>query len=125
MRSSELRPYSSIVVDGTIVRPGAKRASRSLTRVTLDPAVGPAPADARDDCPTSHPRSSRRFSLRVPSVRGSSGPGQTATARIFCGSFSRAFAFLITALFLFVYWRYRLESVSVFIFPLLFIIPMR
>ena len=34
-------------------------------------------------------------------------------------------AFLVTALFLFVYWRYRLESVSVFIFPLLFIIPMR
>ncbi|HKX00165.1 MAG TPA: cytochrome c biogenesis protein CcsA [Bryobacteraceae bacterium] len=33
-------------------------------------------------------------------------------------------AFLITALFLFVYWRYRLESLSVFIFPLVFVMAL-
>lgn len=33
-------------------------------------------------------------------------------------------AFLVTALFLFVYWRYRLESVSVFIFPLVFVMTL-
>lgn len=33
-------------------------------------------------------------------------------------------AFLITALFLFVYWRYRLESLSVFIFPLVFVMTL-
>jgi ABC-type uncharacterized transport system permease subunit len=33
-------------------------------------------------------------------------------------------AFLITALFLFIYWRYRLESLSVFIFPLVFVMTM-
>src|SRR5258708_6964291 len=30
-------------------------------------------------------------------------------------------AFLITALFLFVYWRYKLETLDVFIFPLIFV----
>src|SRR5215470_1781745 len=33
-------------------------------------------------------------------------------------------AFLITALFLFIYWRYRLESLSVFIFPLVFVMTL-
>jgi len=33
-------------------------------------------------------------------------------------------AFLIAVLFLFVYWRYRLESLSVFIFPLVFILTL-
>src|SRR6266849_7749776 len=33
-------------------------------------------------------------------------------------------AFLITALFLFVYWRYKLESLSVFIFPLVFVMTL-
>jgi len=33
-------------------------------------------------------------------------------------------AFLITALFLFVYWRYRLESLGVFIFPLIFVMTL-
>lgn len=33
-------------------------------------------------------------------------------------------AFLITALFLFVYWRYRVESLGVFIFPLVFIMTL-
>ena len=33
-------------------------------------------------------------------------------------------AFLITSLFLFIYWRYRLESLSVFIFPLVFVMTM-
>jgi len=33
-------------------------------------------------------------------------------------------AILITALFLFVYWRYRLESLGVFIFPLVFIMTL-
>lgn len=33
-------------------------------------------------------------------------------------------AFLIAALFLFVYWRYRLESLGVFIFPLVFIMTL-
>jgi ABC-type transport system involved in cytochrome c biogenesis permease subunit len=33
-------------------------------------------------------------------------------------------AFLITALFLFVYWRYRLESLGVFIFPLVFVMTL-
>ncbi len=33
-------------------------------------------------------------------------------------------AFLITVLFLFVYWRYRLESLSVFIFPLVFVMAL-
>lgn len=33
-------------------------------------------------------------------------------------------AFLITALFLFIYWRYRLESLSVFIFPLVFVMAL-
>ena len=42
------------------------------------------PAAWRDVCcPASHCRSSRRFSLRVPSVRGSSRSGQTTAARIF------------------------------------------
>jgi ABC-type transport system involved in cytochrome c biogenesis permease subunit len=33
-------------------------------------------------------------------------------------------AFLITALFLFVYWRYKLESLGVFIFPLIFVMTL-
>ena len=33
-------------------------------------------------------------------------------------------AFLITALFLFIYWRYRLDSLSVFIFPLVFVMTL-
>jgi ABC-type transport system involved in cytochrome c biogenesis permease subunit len=33
-------------------------------------------------------------------------------------------AFLITVLFLFIYWRYRLESLSVFIFPLVFVMAL-
>jgi len=33
-------------------------------------------------------------------------------------------AFLITVLFLLVYWRYRLESLSVFIFPLVFVMTL-
>jgi ABC-type transport system involved in cytochrome c biogenesis permease subunit len=33
-------------------------------------------------------------------------------------------AFLITALFLFVYWRYKTESLSVFIFPLVFVMTL-
>jgi len=33
-------------------------------------------------------------------------------------------AFLITVLFLFVYWRYQTESLSVFIFPLVFVMTM-
>jgi ABC-type transport system involved in cytochrome c biogenesis permease subunit len=33
-------------------------------------------------------------------------------------------AFLITLLFLFIYWRYRLESLSVFIFPLVFVMTL-
>jgi ABC-type uncharacterized transport system permease subunit len=33
-------------------------------------------------------------------------------------------AFLITSLFLFIYWRYRLESLSVFIFPLVFLMTL-
>jgi len=33
-------------------------------------------------------------------------------------------AFLITALFLFVYWRYRTESLSVFIFPFVFVMTL-
>lgn len=33
-------------------------------------------------------------------------------------------AFLITVLFLFVYWRYKLESLSVFIFPLVFVMTL-
>lgn len=33
-------------------------------------------------------------------------------------------AFLITVLFLFVYWRYRLESLGVFIFPLVFVMAL-
>jgi len=33
-------------------------------------------------------------------------------------------ALLITSLFLFIYWRYRLESLSVFIFPLVFVMTM-
>jgi ABC-type transport system involved in cytochrome c biogenesis permease subunit len=33
-------------------------------------------------------------------------------------------AFLITSLFLFIYWRYRLESLSVFIFPLVFVMTL-
>ncbi|HUJ23104.1 MAG TPA: cytochrome c biogenesis protein CcsA [Bryobacteraceae bacterium] len=33
-------------------------------------------------------------------------------------------AFLITSLFLFVYWRYRLETLSVFIFPLVFVMTL-
>jgi ABC-type uncharacterized transport system permease subunit len=33
-------------------------------------------------------------------------------------------AFLITLLFLFVYWRYKLESLSVFIFPLVFVMAL-
>jgi len=33
-------------------------------------------------------------------------------------------AFLITALFLFVYWRYKTESLSVFIFPLIFVMTL-
>ena len=33
-------------------------------------------------------------------------------------------AFLITVLFLFVYWRYRMESLSVFIFPLVFVMTL-
>jgi ABC-type transport system involved in cytochrome c biogenesis permease subunit len=33
-------------------------------------------------------------------------------------------AFLITALFLFIYWRYRLESLSLFIFPLVFVMTL-
>src|SRR6202167_4232693 len=33
-------------------------------------------------------------------------------------------AFLITTLFLFVYWRYKTESLSVFIFPLVFVMTL-
>ena len=33
-------------------------------------------------------------------------------------------AFLIAALFLFVYWRYKIESLSVFIFPLVFVMTL-
>jgi ABC-type transport system involved in cytochrome c biogenesis permease subunit len=33
-------------------------------------------------------------------------------------------AFLITTLFLFVYWRYKTESLSVFIFPLIFVMTL-
>jgi ABC-type uncharacterized transport system permease subunit len=33
-------------------------------------------------------------------------------------------AFLITLIFLFVYWRYKLESLSVFIFPLVFVMAL-
>lgn len=33
-------------------------------------------------------------------------------------------AFLITSLFLFVYWRYKVESLSVFIFPLVFVMAL-
>ncbi len=33
-------------------------------------------------------------------------------------------AFLITALFLFVYWRYKLETLGVFIFPLIFVMAL-
>jgi ABC-type transport system involved in cytochrome c biogenesis permease subunit len=33
-------------------------------------------------------------------------------------------AFLITMLFLFVYWRYKTESLSVFIFPLIFVMTL-
>ena len=33
-------------------------------------------------------------------------------------------AFLLTVLFLFVYWRYKLESLSVFVFPLVFVMAL-
>ena len=33
-------------------------------------------------------------------------------------------AFLVTVVFLFVYWRYKLESLSVFIFPLVFVMAL-
>src|SRR5262245_17261023 len=33
-------------------------------------------------------------------------------------------AFLVTIVFLFVYWRYKLESLSVFVFPLVFVMAM-
>jgi hypothetical protein len=81
-RSSDESPSSSIVVSGASVRPGANRAS---TLATDFPADDPAarPSSRADSRPVSHARSSRRFSFRVPSVRGSSFPGQIAAARIF------------------------------------------
>jgi hypothetical protein len=81
-RSSELSPSSSIVVVFSIVRPAAKRARISPTFLWLPPLGGIAAAPDVC-CPTSHVFSSRRFSFRVPSVRGSSDPGHTAAARIF------------------------------------------
>ena len=71
-RSSELRPSSSIVVDGPIARPGANRPRIDATSLPRLRAPGRSSAG-----PSSHCRSSRRFNLRVPSVRGSSGPGHT------------------------------------------------
>ena len=89
-RSSELSPSSSIVVEAMTVRPGANRAT---TAGTLRPASIVAARGAPLGC-ASHCFSSRRFSLRVPSVRGSSPPVHTAAARIFWWSSRAALAVL-------------------------------
>ena len=78
-RSSDDKPSSSIVVPGPTARPPAYCASSASTDAPEPVCVGGAPVATQSLI-------SRRFSLRVPSVRGSSGPGHTETPRIFCGS---------------------------------------
>jgi hypothetical protein len=80
-RSSELSPSDSIGVSGPMSpRPGAKRCTAART---LPVRRSAAPADGVAASPSTQRFTSRRFSLRVPSVRGSSAPGQRETLRIF------------------------------------------
>ena len=76
IRSSEVRPSSSIVVPGPTARPAAYCASSASTDSPAPALAGAAPV-------ATQAAMSRRFSLRVPSVRGSSAPGHIESPRIF------------------------------------------
>ena len=77
-RSSELSPNSSSVVCG-------ERSARPAYLATRAASASPPDGAGRASVPPAitHSRMAARLSLPVPSVRGSSGSGQTSARRIF------------------------------------------